>query len=335
MVWKNLLNLFSGTKRASRQEHSAAVKSFRKRYARFRKLVDANTALGELMTNMEHKLNGKSLFGSVYLRGSVKSALDLTNRMVLSLQGMRAIQYDGLSEAFEQIAARLHPFLPQQQERAASDSDAGMPLTLDIRDAHAGMIDIVGGKCDNLGEMYARARVPVPRGFAVTLRAFRLFMAHDGLHERITAMLGKIEPEQREDFAKVLSEICALIEAAPLPPELALALEESVTRRFGAEDVRLAVRSSALSEDGDKSFAGQFLSELGVARADLPGSYKRVVASLFTPSATVYRLHQGIPLEDSGMAVACIEMVDAAASGVSYSHDPANLLNESMIISAI
>ncbi|MDR0239669.1 MAG: phosphoenolpyruvate synthase, partial [Deltaproteobacteria bacterium] len=336
MTWETLLNLFRGTKDAARQAHTTtAVKAFRKRYARFRKLLDANAALGELMANMERKLSGKSLFGSVYVRGAVKSALDLSHRMVISLQGMRAARYNGLSDAFERIAAELRAFLPQEREYMAGDEL--LPLTLDIRQTHAGMVDMVGGKCANLGEMASRAGLPVPRGFAVTLHAFRLFMAHDGLNTRITQLAGNMDAvlEEREELARILEEIRALIEAAPLPPTLAGALEEALAHSFGAEDVRLAVRSSALSEDGDKSFAGQFLSELGVAREDLRESYKRVVASLFTPSATVYRLHQGIPLEDSGMAVACIEMVDAVASGVSYSHDPANLLNESMIISSI
>ena len=332
MAWKKLVDLFRGA--SSQQVHTtAAIKSFRKRYARFRKLLDANAALGELMAGMERKLSGKVLFGSLYLRGTVKSSLELTRRMVASLQGMRAVRYDGLSDALERIAARLHPFLPQTQEYAASDEDT--PWTIDIRQTHAGMVDIVGGKCAGLGEMHAKAGAPVPRGFAVTLRAFRFFMANGGLDARIAEMLGKADPERRETFAGALDEIRALIEAAPLPPELAQAFEEALTNSFGAEDVRLAVRSSALSEDGDKSFAGQFLSELGVAREDLHASYKRVLASLFTPSATVYRLHQGIPLEDSGMAVACIEMVDAVASGVSYSHDPVNMLNKNIIVSAI
>ena len=333
---RRLVKLFRGAKAAERQARGAsAVKSFRKRYARFRKLLDANAALGELMADMERKLSGKSLFGGVYVRGAVNSALDLTRRMVAGLQGMRAARYDGLDEAFARIAADLQPFLPREQ--APAPGDELLPLTLDILQTHAGMVDMVGGKCANLGEMASRAGAPVPRGFAVTLHAFRLFMAHDGLNARITRLLGKLDAvlEEREELAGILEEIRLLVEAAPLPPALAEALEEALARNFGTEKVRLAVRSSALSEDGDKSFAGQFLSELGVAREDLHASYKRVIASLFAPSATVYRLHQGIPLEDSGMAVACLEMVDAVVSGVSYSHDPANLLHESMIISAV
>ena len=332
MPLKRLLSLLRGPNQSSRQTHAGAMKGFRKRYARFRKLLNANTALGDLMTDMERKLNGESLFGSLYLRQAITNALEHTRRMVVSLQGMCARHDDGLNDAFERIAARLRPLLPQKLEHTP---DAEMPLTLDIRQTHGGMVDIVGGKCASLGELCSKARVQTPRGFAVTLRAFSLFMAHNGLSARITEMLGRVELEQREEVARTLEEIRALIEAAPLPPELAQAFEESLTRSFGAAEVRLAVRSSALSEDGSSSFAGQFLSELGVARENVTESYKRVIASLFTLSATVYRLHQGIPLEDSGMAVACLEMVDAVASGVSYSHDPSNLLNESMIISAI
>ena len=334
MAWERLVKLLHGGKESPRQARATtAVKSFRKRYARFRKLLDANAALGELMADMERKLSGNSLFGGLYLRSAIKNSLDLTRRMIVNLQDMHATRHEGLGDAFERIAAPLRSLLPEEHAQAAGDGD--IPFTLDLRQAHAGMVDTVGGKCANLGEMCAKARVPVPRGFAVTLRAFHTFMAHDNLGARVADAFGRVEPERHEEFAKVLHEARALIEAAPLPPELALAFEEALAHCFGAEDIRLAVRSSALSEDGDKSFAGQFLSELGVARKDLAESYKRVIASLFTPSATMYRLHQGIPLEDSGMAVACIEMVDAVASGVSYSHDPANLLNETLIISAI
>jgi pyruvate,water dikinase len=42
----------------------------------------------------------------------------------------------------------------------------------------------------------------------------------------------------------------------------------------------------------------------------------RVVASLFTPHALTYRLHKGVPFEDTAMAVACLVMVRSESSGV-------------------
>lgn len=68
-----------------------------------------------------------------------------------------------------------------------------------------------------------------------------------------------------------------------------------------------------------------------MCRANVAASYKKVVASLFTPSATIYRLHQGIPMTASAMAVACIEMVEPVSSGVAYSHDPVNLIDPTLV----
>ncbi len=332
MVWNRLQNLFRPKKHQEEQRNTTAVKSFRKRYARFRKLLDANAALGELMADMAQKLEGHTLFGSVYLQNAVKNALNLTRRMVVSLQGMSPLRYERLSLTYDSLAERLRPFLPAEEAAAGDDA---LPLVVDITRVNAAMVDVVGGKCANLGEMASKAGVPVPRGFAITLHAFHVFMRHESLGARITALLSTAQADQREELAAALAEVRLLIEAAPLPPALTQAFDDALRHSFGAEKVRLAVRSSAQVEDGDKSFAGQFLSELGVGRADLPASYKRVIASLFTPSATMYRLHQGIALRDSGMGAACIEMVDAEASGVIYSHDPANLLNESIIISGV
>ena len=190
-AFKKLLSLLRGPKHSSQQTHTSAVKDFRKRYARFRKLLNANAALGELMTDMERKLRGESLFGSLYLRLAVTNALEHARRMVINLQGMRAAHYDGLNDAFDRIAARLHPLLPPVLDCLASSAD--MPLTLDIGQTHGGMVDTVGGKCTSLGELGSKAQVLIPRGFAVTLRSFSLFMAHNGLGARIADMLRSIE----------------------------------------------------------------------------------------------------------------------------------------------
>ena len=330
---KLLAGLRGQNSKVQSEEDGAVLKAFRKRYARFRKLLDANAALGELMANMEQKLGGNSLFGGMYVSTSVKNALDLTQRMLVCLCEMRPGRYERLHEKFASIEADLREYLPREQGRAALHEDS--QLVFDIAESNLEMVDLVGGKSANLGEMHSRVGITVPRGFAISLRAFYLFMEHNGLDLRIAAMLGDLDLEQRAELVARLEQIRELVEHAEMPPLLHQELERAWERNFGTEEVRLAVRSSAQSEDGDKSFAGQFLSELGIARKDLPASYRRVLASLFTPSATIYRLHQGISLDNSGMAVACLEMVDAVSSGVCYSHDPANLLNDSMILSSI
>jgi pyruvate,water dikinase len=95
------------------------------------------------------------------------------------------------------------------------------------------------------------------------------------------------------------------------------------------------MRSSAIGEDSDLSFAGQYLSVLNVPPDQLLQAYKEVLASLYTPRAISYRLNKGISGEDTVMCVACLEMVDSVASGVMYSRHPFNLSEDLIIISAV
>ena len=332
MVWRKLSSRFfkkGGEERVT--EDKTVVKVFRKRYARFRKLLDANAALAELMAAMEVKLSGKSLFGMFYVRETARQAVLLTRRMARSLEDMSGGKYQGLTKALNSIEEQLNAVIGDDEPC----QDACLEFTLPLSEVNLNMVDVVGGKSANLGEIQSNAGIPVPRGFAVTITAFHHFMVHNGLGKQIAAMMAKIQAENREALSVILEQVRTLIENTPLPEDLENALSRALVTNFGDEKVRLAVRSSAQAEDGSKSFAGQFLTELNVSREQVPDSYRRVIASLFTPSATLYRLHQGIPLTSSAMAVACVEMVNAVASGVAYSHDPVDLMQDTQVINGV
>ncbi len=332
MLLGKIAGLFSRrTARELPAQDVSVVKGFRKRYARFRKLIDANAALGELLADLDEKLTGKSLFGAVYVRHTARRAVRLSRRMAESLESMRPGSHRGLSKVVDEIEARLDSMVGP----SAECRDACREFTLPLTEVDLSMVDWVGGKSANLGEMAGMAGLPVPRGFAVTTTAFHRFMDHQGLREAVEAKLLRVDPEDREGLGEIMDETRKLVENAPLPEDLEHTLRRTCSRVFGDGPVRLAVRSSARSEDGDKSFAGQFETELNVAPEDLPASWRRVVAGLFSPSATLYRLHQGIPLSESAMAVCCLEMIPSVCSGVAYSHDPVNLLSDTLIINGI
>ena len=90
-----------------------------------------------------------------------------------------------------------------------------------------------------------------------------------------------------------------------------------LSARVGAR-VRVAVRSSALGEDGELSFAGQFLSLLNVSGQHLVESYLQIIASLYSVEAINYRLLHHICGESAEMAVGIIAMVAARYSGVAF-----------------
>ncbi len=59
-------------------------------------------------------------------------------------------------------------------------------------------VDSVGGKNASLGEMLSQlsgAGVRVPDGFATTAEAFRLFLEHGGLRDRIAKRLERLNVE--------------------------------------------------------------------------------------------------------------------------------------------
>ncbi len=84
----------------------------------------------------------------------------------------------------------------------------------------------------------------------------------------------------------------------------------------------MAVRSSAVGEDSEFSFAGQYATVLDVRRDNLIAAYLDVLASKYRPEALTYRIHTGFGDEETPMAVMVLEMVDAAASGVVYTVGP-------------
>ena len=201
MVWhkltKSIFKKNSSADTASPAPDKNTLKTFRKRYARFRKLLDANAALADLMADMDVKLGGTSLFGLAYAHQSSQRAISLTRRMAESLQGMNPGKHGGLSKALEGMESGIAELLGEEVgcQGLCRQLTIGFPLI------NLTMVDWVGGKSANLGEMLNMAEIPVPRGFAITVEAFKQFMAHDNLEKDLQALLAKIKAEDRDSLS--------------------------------------------------------------------------------------------------------------------------------------
>jgi pyruvate,water dikinase len=128
-----------------------------------------------------------------------------------------------------------------------------------------------------------------------------------------------------------------MIISSDVPPDLKEAIESSyrdLCKKAG-KGATVSVRSSAIREDSEFSFAGQYATFLNVTGDAVLQKYKEVVASLFTPRALFYSKTKGFSESDMVMAVGVIGMVDAAAGGVMYSRDPNNPSSDHMLINAV
>jgi pyruvate,water dikinase len=189
----------------------------------------------------------------------------------------------------------------------------------------------VGGKNASLGEMIgnlAKLGVSVPGGFATTADAFQQYLDKSGVAKRIQARLATLDVDDVEALTTAGKEIREWVTETPLPADLDQAIRDAyakLCKDAGAENIAVAVRSSATAEDlPDASFAGQqetFLNVVGIE--DVLHKVKEVFASLYNDRAIAYRVHQGFKHEDVFLSAGVQLMVrsDVGASGVLFTLD--------------
>ncbi|WP_040241538.1 phosphoenolpyruvate synthase [Chromohalobacter japonicus] len=194
-----------------------------------------------------------------------------------------------------------------------------------------GMNDVerVGGKNASLGEMIsnlADAGVTVPGGFATTAVAYREFLAHEGLNERINDALARLDVDDVTALAKTGAQIRQWVIDTPLPPAFERVLAEAYGQLQDKHPhLKAAIRSSATAEDlPDASFAGQQETFLNIEGFDnVKRAVHEVFASLFNDRAIAYRVHRGYPHENVALSAGVQKMVrsETAASGVMFTLD--------------
>ncbi|OOY42598.1 phosphoenolpyruvate synthase, partial [Solemya velum gill symbiont] len=191
-------------------------------------------------------------------------------------------------------------------------------------------VDRVGGKNASLGEMIQNLSdldVKVPGGFATTADAYRAFIAHDGLGDRINQRLAELDIEDVAALQVAGAEIREWIAGIPFPQEMEEAIDAAyaaLEEEYGTE-TSWAVRSSATAEDlPEASFAGQQETYLNVRGIEeIKNDIRLVFSSLFNDRAISYRVHQGFAHEDVALSAGIQKMVrsDIGSSGVMFTVD--------------
>ncbi|MGH3155067.1 MAG: PEP/pyruvate-binding domain-containing protein [Streptosporangiaceae bacterium] len=146
--------------------------------------------------------------------------------------------------------------------------------------------DIAGGKAAGLARLFGLG-VAVPDGWVLTSEAIRM-------HRR-----GELGDAEFDSLIR----------------DRMLAGLHPVSHRF-------AVRSSAAVEDSAQaSYAGQFRTELNVARHEVPAAVRRVADSVTGQAARSYARRLGLPAPES-MAVIVQEQVSPSLAGVCLTAHP-------------
>ena len=203
-------------------------------------------------------------------------------------------------------------------------------------------VEVVGGKNASLGEMIsqlAASGVRVPGGFATTAHAFREFLHHGGLTDKINARLDALDTDDVRALAEAGAQIRGWVTAAPFPPDFDAAVRASFAALTADNPgVSFAVRSSATAEDlPDASFAGQqetFLNVHGID--DVLHKMKEVFASLYNDRAISYRVHKGFAHSEVALSAGVQRMVrsDVGSAGVMFTIDTESGFEDVIFITA-
>lgn len=303
---------------------------FRILFSEFKKSLDLNNQILDLIADANDKLSGDYIFDEQYIQHTCRRLSDLTQQLLVIINHLTDQKYSELYTSFHHIEEEIKELL---RGRALNQvKDLILPYSSVTRD----LTDSVGGKNAHIAEVGALLDLRIPEGFAITTAAFICFLGENNLREWILAI--RKQWRQKEiPIEEASQKIQRAILDATVPAKLEQEIVEAakgISKGYQDTIPCFAVRSSALGEDEISSFAGQYLSCLNIPIKELAQAYKEVVASLFSPEAMEYRLQMDFRPHEIMMAVACQLMIPAKASGVMYTYDPVRPEQETMIINA-
>lgn len=307
---RRLKKLFSRKGRTPQAVSLGPPPELLERYLQYKRLLAANSAILTIVADLQVKVSEGFLFDMHYVRQACERLGREVEVLVGALVAMSGGRYRALEEARLRVAREV-----------AGDLAVGLkltpvPLTLALGEVREGMF--YGGKAEKLGEL-TRLGLKVPAGFGVSAYAQKRFFEIAGLEAFIRRSISHSHIRDLESLREAGEAIRERIMAQELPEDLA---GEIAARLDPLTSDRVAVRSSALQEDSQFSFAGQFETILNVPRDRVIERYKEVIASQFTPRSLYYCHTSGFSYQELAMGVVVMEMVPAVTAGVLYTDDP-------------
>jgi pyruvate,water dikinase len=314
MSWKaKITGFFKNGGRRGKHE----LLPFKELFIHFHLVLEENTKAMEIITEMEDKVGGEYVFDRKFLEDTVQ---DIKAVILRSAYHFNAITNNRYSEIYEVIESLTQQLQQELNGHLVFSHGQNVVALTNINDT---MGDAVGNKAYKLSKIVQLPQTAEPPGFVVTVMGFRNYLAYNNLFDEIKGLLTSCRQGGRE-LEPVSQKIRLRILGSEIPPdlrqEILKAVEQLCPNR--PESGLYSVRSSAVGEDGELSFAGLHDTLLNVPFRELLSSYKRVLASLYNPAALEYRIKHQIPFSEMAMAVLYQIMVPARVSGVTYSLDP-------------
>jgi pyruvate,water dikinase len=327
----HMIKLWKHLHKAKTRETKAEM-DLRNKYSEFLSVLFENEHSLDLMAQLEEKLYNNQLISFPYLKAMIGNLSKRIANIVESLIQLSGGNYTVLREIYGHLDKDIRQVLTGSKESIYT------PIIIPLATVKKELVDKVGNKMANLGDMHNRCGQLVPAGFAATACAYSYFLEYNGLPAKIKDALCDLNLDDSHQLMEAEKAIKKLFLEADMPPEMekAILLESEKIEKERDRSLYWAVRSSAIGEDlAESSFAGQFSTVLNVPTDQLLQTYKEVASSKYNASAIVYQRMRNIRDDDVTMSVGFMEMIDPVCSGVMYTLNPVEPSSREMVINAV
>ncbi len=288
-----------------------------KKYRLFKGYLSHNQAALKAIAELEQLYYSGKPFALTSVRRKYEDLLEAVYGAIHTLEAVSEKKYPAMHTTLQEIDAFISDDIKPIYTYITED------LVLPFEQISLELKKLVGSKAANLSFIKNELGLPVTEGFAITAYAFEGFIKENSLLKPIEIELSKISTDSLENLEKISEGLQRMIMDAEVPQYIS----DAILKAYGEiekkthKDITIAMRSSAVGEDTEATFAGQYTTLLNVAKENIIDAYKTVIASKYSARAIAYRMSYGLTDRETPMCVIGIAMVDSKSSGVVYTGD--------------
>ncbi|MBU1138473.1 MAG: PEP/pyruvate-binding domain-containing protein, partial [Proteobacteria bacterium] len=144
-------------------------------FADFKKSLELNNQILDLIAEANDKLSGDYIFDKQYIQTTCQTLTGLVRELIVTINHLTQQKYSGLYKSFHLIEEEIDAILQGQVLYPV------LEYILPYSSITRGLVDAVGGKNARIAEIGHLLDLRVPEGFAITTAAFSAFWRQNNL----------------------------------------------------------------------------------------------------------------------------------------------------------
>ena len=219
-----ITQLFKRKEGSQKNNDMNVHQTLKDKYRYFQQLLVENDKVLMLIADIEDKLKSEFLFDQQYIKISLESLSQGVSTIIDNLNGLSHGKYQGLYDRFKSISSEIDKIVSPRKDIPVSD------LVIPLEQLSEDMSEFAGRKVARLGDMKNRLGLPAPDGFSITAYAFKRFLEHNKLTEKMNSMLSALTASKIDEINRFCGEMRKEVMDAEIPSDLQNAINTALAK---------------------------------------------------------------------------------------------------------